>query len=68
MQQALERAGIKSNKGWDYAMNALEMASLMRQLRSSVAVESYGNSSQPLPASLKSAVAGDLSAVPEELG
>jgi 6,7-dimethyl-8-ribityllumazine synthase len=33
MQQALERAGIKSNKGWDYAMNALEMASLMRQLR-----------------------------------
>ena len=32
MQQALERAGIKSNKGWDYAMNALEMASLMRQL------------------------------------
>lgn len=34
MQQALERAGIKSNKGWDYAMNALEMASLMRQVRS----------------------------------
>ena len=33
MQQALERAGIKSNHGWDYAMNAIEMASLMRQLR-----------------------------------
>lgn len=33
MQQALERAGIKSNKGWDYALNALEMASLMRQIR-----------------------------------
>ncbi|GAB4282314.1 MAG: 6,7-dimethyl-8-ribityllumazine synthase [Oscillatoriaceae cyanobacterium] len=33
MQQALERAGIKSNKGWDYAMNALEMANLMRQLK-----------------------------------
>ncbi len=33
MQQALERAGIKSNKGWDYAMSALEMASLMRQIR-----------------------------------
>ena len=32
MQQALERAGIKSNKGWDYAMSALEMASLMHQL------------------------------------
>lgn len=33
MQQALERAGIKSNLGWNYAMNALEMASLMRQIR-----------------------------------
>ena len=32
MQQALERAGIKSNKGWDYAMNALEMASLMQAI------------------------------------
>ncbi|MDY6785956.1 MAG: 6,7-dimethyl-8-ribityllumazine synthase [Cyanobacteriota bacterium] len=35
MQQALERAGIKSNHGWDYALNALEMASLMTQLRGS---------------------------------
>ncbi len=33
MQQALERAGIKSNHGWGYAMNALEMASLMRKMR-----------------------------------
>ncbi|MGE5657321.1 MAG: 6,7-dimethyl-8-ribityllumazine synthase [Actinomycetota bacterium] len=33
MQQALERAGIKSNKGWDYAMSALEMASLMHQIQ-----------------------------------
>jgi 6,7-dimethyl-8-ribityllumazine synthase len=32
MQQALERAGIKSNLGWEYAMSALEMASLMQQL------------------------------------
>lgn len=32
MQQALERAGIKSNHGWSYAMSALEMASLMRQV------------------------------------
>lgn len=32
MQQALERAGIKSNLGWSYAMSALEMASLMNQL------------------------------------
>ena len=68
MQQALERAGIKSNKGWDYAMNALEMGSLMRQLRSSITVESYGNNSQTLPASLRSASAGDLNPAPEELG
>lgn len=33
MQQALERAGIKSNHGWDYAMSALEMASLMPQIK-----------------------------------
>lgn len=32
MQQALERAGIKSNLGWSYAMSALEMASLMTQI------------------------------------
>jgi 6,7-dimethyl-8-ribityllumazine synthase len=68
MQQALERAGIKSNLGWDYAMNALEMASLMRQLRSSVTLDTYGNNSQSLPVSLKSAVAGDLPVAPEELG
>jgi len=53
MQQALERAGIKSNKGWDYAMNALEMGSLMRQLRANVEVEPYRNNSQSLPASIK---------------
>lgn len=29
MQQALERAGIKSNLGWSYGLQALEMASLM---------------------------------------
>jgi 6,7-dimethyl-8-ribityllumazine synthase len=32
MQQALERAGIKSNLGWGYALSALEMASLMKKL------------------------------------
>lgn len=36
MQQALERAGIKSNLGWNYALNALEMASLMQQLNNRV--------------------------------
>ena len=35
MQQALERAGIKSNNGWNYAMNAIEMASLMHQVKAS---------------------------------
>ncbi|MBD1895980.1 6,7-dimethyl-8-ribityllumazine synthase [Trichocoleus sp. DQ-A3] len=43
MQQALERAGIKSNHGWEYAMNALEMASLMQQLKGNVGGASYGN-------------------------
>ncbi len=33
MQQALERAGIKSNLGWSYGLQALEMASLMQALR-----------------------------------
>ncbi|BCX11875.1 MAG: 6,7-dimethyl-8-ribityllumazine synthase [Thermosynechococcus sp.] len=36
MQQALERAGIKSNKGWEYALNALEMANLMQTLASAI--------------------------------
>ena len=32
MQQALERAGIKSNLGWSYGLQALEMGSLMSTL------------------------------------
>ena len=32
MQQALERAGIKSNLGWSYGLQALEMGSLMKAL------------------------------------
>ena len=32
LQQALERAGIKSNLGWSYGLQALEMGSLMRAL------------------------------------
>ena len=32
MQQALERAGVKSNLGWTYALEALEMGSLMKEL------------------------------------
>jgi 6,7-dimethyl-8-ribityllumazine synthase len=53
MQQALERAGIKSNKGWEYAMSAIEMASLMRQLRDAPSGNSAaaltGDRSQSLP-------------------
>ena len=33
LQQALERAGIKSNLGWNYALQALEMGSLMEVLK-----------------------------------
>ena len=32
MQQALARAGIKSNLGWSYGLEALEMGSLMKAL------------------------------------
>lgn len=61
MQQALERAGIKSNKGWDFAMSAIEMASLMRQVKA-IAPDANGNSltgaasPPPLPGTLKSAL------------
>lgn len=63
MQQALERAGIKSNLGWNYAMSALEMASLMKQVKS-IGTEHYGNhlegaTNAALPATpMKSAAAG----------
>jgi 6,7-dimethyl-8-ribityllumazine synthase len=53
LQQALERAGIKSNKGWDFAMSAIEMASLMKQVKT-LNSEPYNNllggtQAQPLP-------------------
>ncbi|MBW4520142.1 MAG: 6,7-dimethyl-8-ribityllumazine synthase [Scytolyngbya sp. HA4215-MV1] len=64
MQQALERAGIKSNKGWDFAMSALEMASLMHQIRGSAAAAYPPNAAvhQTLPAAVKSAIAPEFSA------
>ena len=31
MQQALERAGIKNNLGWNYALQAIEMGSLIKK-------------------------------------
>jgi 6,7-dimethyl-8-ribityllumazine synthase len=60
LQQALERAGIKANHGWDYAMSALEMASLMGQIRVATNT-STGNggsvSGQALPVSAQRAIA-----------
>lgn len=65
MQQALERAGIKSNKGWEYAMNALEMASLMSQMKVGMDSQSYNRSisgtTQVLPVSPNSVVQSDIS-------
>jgi 6,7-dimethyl-8-ribityllumazine synthase len=43
MQQALERAGIKSNLGWEYAMSAIEMASLMRQMPNGADSNGFSN-------------------------
>jgi 6,7-dimethyl-8-ribityllumazine synthase len=68
MQQALERAGIKGNHGWDYALNALEMASLMRQLRSNLAEPYSRNNQSSLPAAFPSASVGNLTAESEEVG
>ncbi|GAP96303.1 6,7-dimethyl-8-ribityllumazine synthase [Leptolyngbya sp. NIES-2104] len=47
MQQALERAGIKSNLGWEYAMSAIEMASLMRQMPNGAESNGFGNTLSP---------------------
>ena len=52
MQQALERAGIKSNLGWNYALNALEMASLMGRINQKFSSSMYeGNNPPKLPVS-----------------
>jgi len=32
MQQALERAGIKNNLGWNYALQAIQMGSLIKNI------------------------------------
>ncbi|MCW6034898.1 6,7-dimethyl-8-ribityllumazine synthase [Spirulina subsalsa FACHB-351] len=50
MQQALERAGIKSNLGWSYAMNALEMANLMKQMRHELTIPPYSYVEEANPA------------------
>ncbi|MDJ0553161.1 MAG: 6,7-dimethyl-8-ribityllumazine synthase [Microcoleaceae cyanobacterium MO_207.B10] len=64
MQQALERAGIKSNKGWEYAMNALEMASLMNEIQVGMDSPSYNRSiagnTQTLPVTANRVVQTDI--------
>jgi 6,7-dimethyl-8-ribityllumazine synthase len=65
VQQALERAGVKSNKGWDYAMNALEMASLMQQFPGNGSAAAYGSyddaavDTQALPVSSNRVIASE---------
>jgi 6,7-dimethyl-8-ribityllumazine synthase len=64
MQQAMERAGIKSNLGWEYGMSALEMASLMKSIKSGV-VNVNSHSATPGnqgPANLGSAAVQSLPA------
>lgn len=70
MQQALERAGIKSNLGWNYAMSALEMASLMQQVKS-ISAEPQGNHlnagmNPTLPAAAMKSAALDEAIAPEK--
>lgn len=71
MQQALERAGIKSNLGWNYAMSALEMASLMKQVKG-VSADHYGNhlgaaTNATLPAATMKSATPKGAAEPNEL-
>ncbi|MEG4501174.1 6,7-dimethyl-8-ribityllumazine synthase [Microcoleus sp. F10-C6] len=65
MQQALERAGIKSNLGWNYAMSALEMGTLMRQVNglggNSYGQLASGSAGQVLSGEANLAIAPDLS-------
>jgi 6,7-dimethyl-8-ribityllumazine synthase len=66
MQQALERAGIKSNLGWNYAMSALEMGSLMRQVKASTSASTYLNPAPDTP-TLKSAMPAHLNSESENV-
>ena len=60
MQQALERAGIKSNKGWEFGMSALELASLMYQINRAPSAYAAANTRQ---GSLSSAAIPTLSSL-----
>lgn len=50
MQQAIERAGVKSNLGWSYGMDAIEMATLLSQIQlGSPNNGTVGDGAVPLP-------------------
>lgn len=64
LQQALERAGIKANHGWDYAMSALEMASLMGEIHSAMGSSNGAARLGPgVPVSAQPVISPDASAV-----
>jgi 6,7-dimethyl-8-ribityllumazine synthase len=65
MQQALERAGIKSNKGWDYALNALEMANLMHQFREKGSASAYSSYETDAVTTQALPIASNRALVPE---
>ncbi|MDP8963447.1 MAG: 6,7-dimethyl-8-ribityllumazine synthase [Cyanobacteriota bacterium] len=65
MQQALERAGIKSNKGWDYALNALEMANLMHQFRDKGSASAYSSYETDAVTTQALPIASNRALVPE---
>lgn len=63
MQQALERAGIKSNLGWGYGMNAIEMATLVSQIRPPATAN---EAVLETPAQLRSATLPQASVMPSD--
>jgi 6,7-dimethyl-8-ribityllumazine synthase len=66
MQQALERAGIKSNLGWSYAMSALEMSSLMGQIQALPSDPQNGMLSAGAAPTLPSAAVPTQATVPNQ--
>lgn len=60
LQQALERAGIKGNLGWGYAMSAIEMASLMNQVNGATPAPSRDLPAAAQPPALRTAMAQDV--------
>ncbi len=66
MTQALERAGIKSNHGWNYALNALEMVNLMQQFGESGSAFASSGNKNVLPVSAQNLVLQEFEDVTEK--